>query len=104
MQKIRLSTDDIHCICEAFRTHFLPKDSLWIFGSRVNEQARGGDIDLYVETDYPSAAQVVDAKINFLVDLKGRIGDQKIDVVIKFGNTLELPIYRLAKREGIQLV
>jgi hypothetical protein len=48
--KIRLSPIEIDHIIEAFKKHFPQGDGLWIFGSRVDMQAKGGDIDLYVET------------------------------------------------------
>ena len=51
-----------------------------LFGSRVHDTMRGGDIDLYV---LPSDQALADAKkIDFLVALKLALGDQKIDVII----------------------
>jgi hypothetical protein len=37
-------------IRNSFRQCFGGEDHLWLFGSRVNDYKRGGDIDLYVET------------------------------------------------------
>lgn len=91
-------------ISNCFRLSFGADDHLWIFGSRVNDQKRGGDIDLYVETQLDNE-QAIKSKFSFLRIVKDRIGDQKIDMVL---NILTInssqPIYKIARAEGIQLV
>ncbi|MBL0319459.1 MAG: nucleotidyltransferase domain-containing protein [Alphaproteobacteria bacterium] len=99
---MRLTEKEIKAICEAFREHFAPGDKLYLFGSRVDDSKRGGDIDLFIqthETDYDITFQ---NKIRFTVDLKIRIGDQKIDVVIQSPGR-NLPIYDEALKTGIVL-
>jgi predicted nucleotidyltransferase len=51
-----------------------------LFGSRVDDSVKGGDIDLYVQS--PDAEQALTKKREFVVALKLALGDQKIDVVI----------------------
>lgn len=51
-----------------------------LFGSRVNDNLKGGDIDLYIQPNDKN--DLWNKKINFLVQLKSTLGDQKIDVVI----------------------
>ena len=53
---------------------------IYLFGSRVDDAKRGGDIDLFIEPegDEPSA---IEDRIKFLVRLKQAMGDQKIDVI-----------------------
>jgi len=51
-----------------------------LFGSRVDDFSKGGDIDLYIQA--PTRNNSVENKINFLIDLKSAIGDQKIDVIL----------------------
>ena len=99
---IRLPDTAIEQIRKLFLQFFLPGDALWIFGSRVRPEEKGGDIDLYIETTCTNADHVLDMKLRFLAALKSKIGDQKIDVIIKFGN-FTLPIYQIAKETGIQL-
>ena len=100
---IRLSKQEIESLCQTFRHCFLPGDKLWIFGSRINSAEEGGDIDLYIETECQNADQIVDMKLRFLTALKSKIGDQKIDVIIQFGD-YSLPIYKIAQEEGIRLL
>lgn len=100
---MRLTDTQKQAIIETFQTHFRVEDELWLFGSRVDDQKRGGDIDLYVKTVETDAESIFTKKIAFLVDLKRRIGDQKIDLVIEFGD-FKLPIYDHARETGIRLV
>mgnify|MGYP000927279360 CR=1 FL=1 len=104
-EKVRLKPKYLTAIVAAFKDNFLPTDRLWIFGSRVNLQARGGDIDLYIETADSDAELVTQRRIKFIAAVWKQIGEQKIDVIIKLtGSKFELPIYAVAVKEGVQLV
>ncbi len=102
--QIRLPELYITAIINEFKKAFPKEDHLWIFGSRTNMQAKGGDIDLYVETTLPTIDDVYEAKLNFSSNLQIIIGEQNIDIVINRNNGLQLPIYDVAKKEGILLV
>jgi predicted nucleotidyltransferase len=94
--------DAIH---KAFTANFLPADALWLFGSRVDDQQKGGDIDFYIETHYDNLSQAVEKEIRFLSSLKLAIGDQKIDVVLNvLSENKQQRIYDEAKNTGIQLI
>ena len=103
MTNIRLTPFEINQICLTFRQFFHPEDHIWLFGSRADILKKGGDIDLYIETHYQDADQVIQARLGFLVALKAAIGDQKIDIVIKFKDQESL-IHQIAKQEGVQLI
>lgn len=78
---------------------------VWLFGSRVDEQSKGGDIDLYIEPEIQDPAELVDAKLHFLLELHKKLGQQKIDVVIRRAECKEdLPIFRIAKETGLPLL
>lgn len=101
---IRLSSYEIEAIRSCFRAYFQAEDHLWLFGSRTNPNARGGDIDFYIETTISSATIANEARASFLFDLYHKIGDQKIDVVLNIlSDAIELAIYKIAKKEGVQL-
>lgn len=77
---------------------------MWLFGSRADLNKKGGYIDLYIET-HKNAKQAVEAQNGFLRMLERRIGEQKIDVVLNLLNSpLDLPIYSIAKKEGIKIL
>ena len=62
--------------------HFGKDVRVYLVGSRVIQESKGGDIDLYLEA-VPENMVTVKKKIAFIVDLKKDLGDQKIDVIFK---------------------
>ncbi|MCK5538311.1 MAG: nucleotidyltransferase domain-containing protein [Bacteroidales bacterium] len=87
---------------QAIKKYFLEvfhDGHIYLFGSRVNDEKKGGDIDLYI--DSPDKKNLVHKKIDFLVKLKKEIGNQKIDVV--FNKGLNRVIDKVAIKEGILL-
>jgi predicted nucleotidyltransferase len=53
---------------------------IFLFGSRTDDEKRGGDIDLFIETE-DDQVTTVENKLNCLVRLKLALGDQKIDLI-----------------------
>lgn len=100
---IRLEQSDLDSIIQSFQECFEENDHLWLFGSRVDLNKRGGDIDLYAEVMNFDSQKVFDQKSKFWILLQDRLGEQKIDIVVRDPNQ-ELLIYKVAREEGIQLV
>jgi predicted nucleotidyltransferase len=65
-----------------------------LFGSRVYDDIKGGDIDLYIQPSDKN--DLWKKKIDFLVRLKSTLGDQKIDVIISKDKS------RLIEQEAIK--
>jgi len=101
--EVRLTRFEIASIIYIFKQKFLPHDKLWLFGSRADMNQKGGDIDLYVQTNIIDYNDAFDKKRSFLIELKNAIGDQKIDLVLDLGNK-KLAIYDVARNEGVRLV
>ena len=75
-----------------------------LFGSRVDDSKKGGDIDLFVQTSLVDAAEISIAHTRFLAKLYAELGEQKIDVVIDYpSRTVQLPIFAIALEQGIIL-
>ena len=72
---------------------------IYLFGSRVNENKKGGDIDLYLVVE--NKENLFERKIKFLSRVKRELGEQKIDVV--FNKDPNRLIEQEAKKWGIQL-
>ncbi len=101
---MRLSDRQRTVIRDAVTENFGVGANVWLFGSRVDDAARGGDIDLYIEPATDDAAQIVESKLRFMVSMYKQLGEQKIDVVIhRPGCTASLPIYKIAKQTGVKL-
>ena len=67
---------------KAILSAVLSKDKgaeIYLFGSRTKDKLRGGDIDLLVISDSISFSE----KVDILIDIKNKIGEQKIDLLIK---------------------
>lgn len=68
-----------------------------LFGSRLHDHQRGGDLDLYVETAQPSLQTTLNCKIQLQTLL-----DIPVDLIVKpYGDTS--PIALIAKSQGILL-
>jgi len=101
MLKVRLSEEEIRAISETAKEVFGESVRVWLFGSRTNPNERGGDIDLYIETQ--DEEDILKRKLKFLVKLEEKIGEQKIDVIIRpFDSEDEISL--TAKRTGVRLV
>ncbi|WP_111640073.1 nucleotidyltransferase domain-containing protein [Marinomonas shanghaiensis] len=100
---MRLTKQQQDIIKQVLLKHFGKGSELRLFGSRADDNARGGDIDLYIEPDLHSADEIIEAKLNALVELHLLLGDQKIDLVINRRAGTVLPIYKIAKESGIRL-
>ena len=102
---MRLTNSQADFIRDSVMKNFGTASRLWLFGSRVDEQRKGGDIDLYIEPEFQDPTQLIDAKLRFLRDLHLHLGEQKIDVVIRRAALSEdLPIFRVARDTGIRLL
>ncbi len=95
---MRLSSEATSAIQETFLQVFA-KGEIYLFGSRVDDSRKGGDIDLYVVAD--DKAKLGEKRIEFLTRVKQRIGNQRIDLVVDRGT--RRPIDEIAKAEGVLL-
>jgi hypothetical protein len=72
-----------------------------LFGSRLDDNARGGDIDLYIETEL-DAEEAERRRLRMLARLARRLDERKIDLLVRTPDG-ELPIHAIARREGVLL-
>ncbi len=75
---------------------------IWLFGSRVDDNKRGGDIDLFIETENDVKNRVETAS-RIYTKLIFALGDQKIDVLLKDIKTPESKVFKVARETGILL-
>jgi len=99
---MRLNTQQVQAIRHAAHQFLGERSRVRLFGSRVNDKLRGGDIDLYFETDdvLPNRARTV-CQLGGALTLA--LGDRKIDIILKDANTPDAPIFAIAKDTGVAL-
>ena len=96
---MRLSSRERQIIREQALAIFGKGTSVYLFGSRVDDNKRGGDIDLYIEmTD---KTDLTAKEIQFDIQLQVLLGEQKIDIVVAMDP--HSPIEQVARSEGIKL-
>lgn len=76
-----------------------------LFGSRVDDARRGGDIDLLVELAEPldRAENPAWMTARIIARAQTYIGERRIDVVLRDPASLELPIHQIARDSGVLL-
>ena len=99
---MRLSPDQVYAIVAATQELAGADARVRLFGSRVNDQLRGGDIDLLVECARPVARPVwLAAQIT--ARLQRSLGDRKIDVLVVDPTTELETVHHVARAEGLLL-
>jgi uncharacterized protein len=76
-----------------------PKAQIILFGSRADDRARGGDIDLLIVSDVIGLHEEWEIRR----DVLDEIGWQKLDLVVRRRNQPESAIVSVAMETGIPL-
>jgi predicted nucleotidyltransferase len=101
---IRLSNQEKTGLLEVFETELTKygEGQVWLFGSRVDMTAKGGDIDLYIELKVP-----IEDKFAFTrqlsIAIEKKLGERKIDIVVKAPNIVDSALHQIAKLKGVLL-
>ena len=73
-----------------------------LFGSRVDDQAKGGDVDLMIEVHQTlQEPALIAARI--ASQISRAMHGRKVDVLLKAPNLLEQAIHRIAQQQGVAL-
>jgi predicted nucleotidyltransferase len=92
---MRISSEAANQALSIISQQFGDDAMVWLFGSRANDAKRGGDVDIYVESDSSDLMQKVKCQSQ-LVDLF----DLNVDLIVGNGSQ---PIHRIAKETGVRL-
>lgn len=80
---MRLTEDEQIKIIKAIESNIsLTEAQLRLFGSRVNDDKKGGDIDLLLLVKKDNIEKILSMKLDILISIKDAIGDQKIDLKV----------------------
>jgi len=90
---VRLNQQYIRVIKQSFEDVF-QNGEVYLFGSRIDDDKKGGDIDLYLIIN--NKINLFRKKLKFLAKIKRVLGEQKIDVIFNIDDN------RLIEKEAIK--
>lgn len=96
---MRLSPENRALVTATLRPFFGEDAVVYVYGSCLDDQARGGDVDLFVETpqtvDYRQRARALAALEDVL--------HLPVDLLVKDAEDQDRPIHRIARLSGERL-
>lgn len=103
---MRLTKEQVRVAKAVSHKIFGESASLWLFGSMVYDEKRGGDYDFLIEGVTGDPTSMIQKRLDFLCSLQStqEYEDERVDLVIEPNEKSEkLTIYRVAKQEGVLL-
>jgi predicted nucleotidyltransferase len=76
-----------------------PKAEVYLYGSRADDTARGGDVDLLVISETLGFREVLRLRTRIL----DRIGWQQLDLVVRRRDQVQEPLAAVALATGVKL-
>ena len=98
---MRLTPGEIEAIRVAVREVFGEAAGVRVFGSRVRDDLRGGDLDLLVEIAPGTASIANEQRLRDLI--APALDDLRVDIVLQVRGQDPTPIERIGFRDGIRL-
>lgn len=95
---MRINIAQRQSILRETRQSFGEDARVWLFGSRADDARRGGDVDLYVETNQ---SHQVTAELLCKIAIEESL-DLHVDLVVN-DHTDSKTIFEIAKSTGVQL-
>lgn len=96
---MRLTSAQIHEITQTVSRLTDASAEIFLFGSRLNDQARGGDIDLLIETAAPLTL-IDQARIKLELESRLRL---PVDIVAEERNAVPTPFQQIARARAVRL-
>ena len=91
---MRLSTDEIRLLKSTLQ-ELSNEAKLYLFGSRLDDHKRGGDIDLLVVSKTLKMRDLRPLRIKFFE----KFGEQKIDILLDDGSFIE-PFHKIVLKQA----
>jgi predicted nucleotidyltransferase len=99
---MRLTPDQIQAIKQTAHAVLGADSRVVLFGSRVDDAKKGGDIDLLFEVDHQLESRAATSSALYVALIR-KLGDRKIDILLKDIATPPAPVLDIARQTGIQL-
>jgi predicted nucleotidyltransferase len=99
---MRLFAPDIRAIRHTVATMLGDETRILLFGSRLDDEAKGGDVDLMITTNHPIPRPAFTAAL-LSARLSRVLGGRAVDVVLNTPETRPQAIHEYAQRQGVVL-
>lgn len=96
---LRLDSEQRRAIREAVTELAGPRARVRVFGSRLDDTARGGDVDLLVELNEP-ALEPARLSAQIAARVSRAMHGRRVDVLIAAPNLQSHPVHEVARRTG----
>ena len=96
---MRLSLDQIQTITRTVSRLADGTAEVFLFGSRLDDQARGGDVDLFVESGAPLTLL---ERAQLKLELESVL-NLPVDIVAQARNAAPTPFQRIARSRAVKL-
>ena len=95
---MRLSTTELNALRSIIGA-LDPDGRVYLYGSRVDDTRRGGDIDVYLQASRP-----IDLKTRLLTQYRLEVAcDTRVDLLVKDPGQASKPIQQIAAEQGVLL-
>ena len=99
---MRLRPQDVIALRAAIYEVAPDAKAIRLFGSRLDDNARGGDVDLMVDFENPvDNPAVLSARL--AVRASRAISNRKVDILLRTPNLISCAIHQIALDEGVVL-
>jgi predicted nucleotidyltransferase len=96
---MRLSNHEIDIIKRNI-LKYIKDAKIMLFGSRVDDAKKGGDIDIFVETKQEVTLK---EQLKILANIEMEGLSRRVDLLVKTPNSKEQNIFKTAMQEGVLL-
>ena len=101
-QLMRISEPQIQSIKHVVADLLGNQVEIRLFGSRLDDEARGGDIDIYIHSDVPIDRPAFTSAL-IQARLIRQIGERKVDIILDAPNLKRDTIHQIAEQTGVAL-
>lgn len=99
---MRLSSEQISTIRKLTSQIAGASARVWLFGSRVRDDLRGGDVDLLIALD-SEVLEPAQLSARLAARVSRSMSGRRVDVLVRAPNLMHLPIHDVALAEGVLL-
>lgn len=99
---MRIQTEAREALVKSVRSVAPEARTIRLFGSRLDDNAKGGDVDLMIEFEHPIEHPAMLAA-RIAVQASRTLAGRNVDVVLKAPNLKECSIHRIAMATGVAL-